>query len=183
MRAEQHFDNDEIEGGLRLIEEILNKIADPNQTKNVRQAQMRFGWILHAIQDFYSHSDYVEAWLEAQNPGVQEFEKMVGAPRDIPTWKRGRIVGTRSLTTGTWPGRREGQLHHDDLNKDDPHSKGGRVKISGGVTLFEIARTAAEKDTEEMIEDFDRAVRRNPLFKDKSPFTVTEPEALVPSYP
>jgi hypothetical protein len=69
-----HFDNSLFTEGLAFMEAQHAIIARSNEASEMWLA---FGKLTHAAQDFYSHSNYVDLWLEA-NGG---FEKT--KPEDI----------------------------------------------------------------------------------------------------
>ena len=74
LRPHVHFDNSQFAQGLALIEEQHGIIA---RSEDANAMWLAFGKLTHAAQDFYSHSNYVDLWLEA-NGG---FEKT--KPEDI----------------------------------------------------------------------------------------------------
>lgn len=63
-----HFDNSLFADGLAFMEEQHAIIARSNNAHEMRAA---FGKLTHAAQDFYSHSNYVDLWLEA-NGGFEK---------------------------------------------------------------------------------------------------------------
>ena len=58
-----HFDGCDFLGSTNHINELYKKISAEDLTKP--QARIDFGQILHTVQDFYSHSN----WIELQNAG------------------------------------------------------------------------------------------------------------------
>jgi hypothetical protein len=113
------------------------------------------GEALHALQDFYSHSNYVELYL-LKNPEA--------TPLDVPTFGQvmeGNDVGLKqdlrnNLRTGAFsltdptsaaPGT------HGEINKDTPRSSRGSTKVPGvKYTLYDYARAAAQKATAEYLQ-------------------------------
>jgi hypothetical protein len=75
---QHHFDDDRIAEGRAYIEsqhrEIAALAADPQAAPTQRAA---LGRLLHAAQDWYSHSNYVDLWLDAHGGLVAT------SPRDI----------------------------------------------------------------------------------------------------
>lgn len=65
---EFHYDNDAIEKGDRYIIEqrgyILTALLSPASDSASIFAWAAFGRLLHAAQDFYSHTNYVTLWLD-----------------------------------------------------------------------------------------------------------------------
>ena len=57
--------------------------------------------------------------------------------------------------------------------------------IMSGIYLHKIAVVAAEKETEKAIDEYERAVRKNPLFLDASnnPLKHSDSKAGYPEYP
>lgn len=77
-----HFDNDKIkETNSRLINETQKLIADLNKMPvadyNIDSFRDQISSVLHAIQDFYSHSN----WIEANFTGISE---NLGFSQDFP---------------------------------------------------------------------------------------------------
>jgi hypothetical protein len=113
-----------------------------------------FGRLLHGIQDFYSHTAWVE--LNRDNP-------------DMPLWDP---EGTDDVpvTSGSWPlgseAGPEGAPSHGELNKDSPDSaQGGRVIPDGpnrGKTLHQLAVEYAQAATNAAYQ----------LFRQRAPRTV-----------
>lgn len=62
LRSHLHFDNCLIAEGLAYIEAQHALIARASDPREMRAA---FGRLSHAAQDFYSHSNYVDLWLQA----------------------------------------------------------------------------------------------------------------------
>jgi hypothetical protein len=63
IRPAFHFDNSLFEVTLAYIDGNRQIAA---QTSNSARAWLAFGRLSHAVQDFYSHSNYVALWLERQ---------------------------------------------------------------------------------------------------------------------
>jgi hypothetical protein len=60
-----HFDGSAFEAGLSYIERQKDIIITCLKTDQIEKARKAFGQITHTWQDFYSHSNYVQLWLEA----------------------------------------------------------------------------------------------------------------------
>lgn len=63
-----HYDNNAFRLGDAYVEQMHNVIVDALAAGQALLAWQAFGRILHAVQDFYAHSNYVELWCELQ-PG------------------------------------------------------------------------------------------------------------------
>jgi len=61
-----HFDNNLFAEGLAYIETCREAAA---QASAPEAAWAAFGRLSHAVQDFYSHSNYVALWMDRQPPG------------------------------------------------------------------------------------------------------------------
>lgn len=143
--SEEHFDNSDFTGGADLIERRYKNIAGTVKTE--KEARQEFGKLLHAIQDFYSHSNYVDAYICSVNPGIEGMDKMKMIGK-IPLWDRKsvgshkelvpnprsdnplEIPGAREITvddykafgfplfSGTYPSEKPEKISHENLNKD-----------------------------------------------------------------
>jgi hypothetical protein len=60
---EFHFDNNSFAKTYAYIEEQRSLAASSLEKGNADPAWRAFGRILHAVQDFYAHSNYVTLWL------------------------------------------------------------------------------------------------------------------------
>ncbi len=59
-----HFDNNRIAEGEAYVEEQrLLILQGPSEGHNPRVQRRAFGRLCHAVQDFYSHTNYVDLWL------------------------------------------------------------------------------------------------------------------------
>jgi RHS repeat-associated protein len=145
--AGQHFDTMAFSEGLSLIRKLQREIR---RTKFEGNALMLLGRMIHAQQDFYAHSDYVEIWTLHPPP--------VAVPYQIPLWDgslKARGFHLRSGRFWPWqdsPSRQANgyfRITHKDLNKDDPDSAEGSIRIPGNnFTLFAAASNVAERQAE-----------------------------------
>nr|XP_019952836.1 PREDICTED: von Willebrand factor A domain-containing protein 7-like [Paralichthys olivaceus] len=58
--ARHHFDNEEFKKGKKLITDGLSAVKASNKRQNFEAARKKLGRLLHSLQDFYSHSNWVE---------------------------------------------------------------------------------------------------------------------------
>ncbi len=63
---EYHFDNNAFEKSYAYIEEQRTLTISALMANDVFSAWSAFGRLTHTAQDFYSHSNYVELWLDRQ---------------------------------------------------------------------------------------------------------------------
>jgi len=141
-----HFDNDQLGMGRmrasyriakarRVLLEVSNPPADARELARAAGALVVFGAALHGVQDFYSHSSYVEcnrgliqgSGLERVAPWDGDLQLACG---EVPLAGGGSLTG---LHTGFFlrdPGA--GQTTHARLNKDVPDSAQGALALRDG---------------------------------------------------
>lgn len=131
-----HFDNCNFKGGSEYIGKQWKLIAESGDPKG-KVALAAFARLLHGVQDFYSHSNWIEL-----NVGT--------AP--IPIWNLEVSTLPPQIVSGTWwlgctklcPA---GAPTHDELHKDDPNSKEGKKIVPSGPnkgkSQFDLAFDAA----------------------------------------
>jgi len=61
---EFHFDNNALDRGHRYINEQRGLVIAALLSPGVLSAWIAFGRLIHAAQDFYSHTNYVSLWLD-----------------------------------------------------------------------------------------------------------------------
>lgn len=59
-----HYDNNAFQAGDAYLEEMRRDIATSLALGSALPAWQAFGRMLHAVQDFYAHSNYVALWVE-----------------------------------------------------------------------------------------------------------------------
>ena len=64
---EYHFDNNAIDEGHRYISEQRGFVIASLLSPGVISAWIAFGRLTHAVQDFYSHTNFVSMWLDQYN--------------------------------------------------------------------------------------------------------------------
>jgi hypothetical protein len=147
---EFHFDSDfnweEVQANLDAIFELLREnLAKPNR------APWEFGKVLHAIEDFYSHSNYV--------PLYRAYRKSRGLlPGDIPTYETMLLNESdypgfsgllkSDLRTGLWPngwkvepsdhGWPLGPGMNKDLSSRDYYTEAKEVAESAAAWYLEL---------------------------------------------
>ena len=77
LRSEFHFDNNAFAEGQAYVDSQRSEALEALAAQRAPEAWAAFGRLIHTVQDFYSHSNYVELWLEAQGDGARP------APADI----------------------------------------------------------------------------------------------------
>ena len=82
--ARFHFDNNQFDQSYAYIEEQRALVRASLQRGDAQSAWRAFGRMIHTVQDFYAHSDYVARWRE-QTPG--------GEPAQIPAYPASGFEG------------------------------------------------------------------------------------------
>lgn len=130
--AEKHFDGCCFKEGIDYINKQWKKIETLSKNRcdseNLREILCAFGKILHAIQDFYAHSNWVETHDD------------VWDGKNIPD---GLVSGT-FLDRGCCP-KGQDMPSHGELNKDQPnrayYTKAIRQAYKHSNKTFELLKT------------------------------------------
>lgn len=133
FESQLHFDNCTFALGVQRIDDLWGLIT-PNPPSD---PYVSFGTMLHTVQDFYAHSNWVE--LHQQQSPVPAWDlDLASLPPDI-------VSGTFWLDSPKLCG--PDAPTHAELNKDSPTSpEGSKTVASGpneGQTLFALAFAAA----------------------------------------
>ncbi|KAG7265719.1 hypothetical protein CRUP_024655, partial [Coryphaenoides rupestris] len=73
-----HFDDERFEDGRKVITDGLANIKASNRGENFETAREKLGEILHPLQDYYSHSNWVELGNEMPNDNLITVGTMIG---------------------------------------------------------------------------------------------------------
>ena len=140
-----HFDNNTLAEGRAHVEATMQMARDTlarylaasptnsTQRRNLGVAWINFGVALHAIQDFYAHSTWVE--------NNRDLIRIGGSIDDAPLWNGENNWGTGSTVvdgvtvSGVQTGYErlpvpEGSVSHGQLNKDNPLTAQGQIAIN-----------------------------------------------------
>jgi hypothetical protein len=74
---EYHFDGSAFEKSYQYVEEQRTLTVSSLRAGDTASAWSAFGRLTHAVQDFYSHSNYVDLWLSGQ------LQKITSPPSEI----------------------------------------------------------------------------------------------------
>lgn len=147
-----HFDNCAFGPGSERIKTIWGMI----QSKELEINRFfYFGTMIHTVQDFYSHSNWVELHVDADPVPVWDLE-LSTLPQGIMsgTW----LIGSPKMCGPNTPS-------HGQLNKDDPSSEEGRKIVqsgpNAGKTLFDLAFAAALAATQMWFARFAEVIHDN----------------------
>ncbi|ULA63279.1 MAG: exported protein of unknown function [Nitrospira sp.] len=181
FQSKAHFDNCDFDSATNYIDSLLSETDDhviaAQKAQNdgddgdlqaaIRKAFFSIGQALHAIQDFYAHSNYVELMkdsvkrltdLEVVAPWRPE-----GKTRIIKLREKGLVSG---YVFWGFPQKCSScSSSHADLAKDSVTTTSGQVKVShlGNITQYGIAVFLASEASQELLRD---AFRQWPLLKE-----------------
>ncbi|XP_072535234.1 von Willebrand factor A domain-containing protein 7-like [Salminus brasiliensis] len=170
-----HFDNERFEDGRNVITEGVKKVKASLMQKNYEFAREQLGEILHTLQDFYSHSNWIELgnrspYANLINPNLP-LEKL--ADKNTPTCRScvdddcsnnilDTVISQKLLTSGYTNGitisKPAGKCSHGGaidltsqldpkggINKDTPKSSHGNLHF--------VAADVATAATRDLLED------------------------------
>ena len=69
-----HFDDEQFDDGAVLISQRLDAALASMIMENYEQARESFGALLHTVQDFYSHSNWIEIGHRDPNKGIGKYQ-------------------------------------------------------------------------------------------------------------
>jgi hypothetical protein len=142
LLSADHFDNNRLDESILTVNArvdaargILLGLAQANPKpagwrRDFALALIVFGKALHAVQDFYAHSN----WMECQ----RDLVRIGGSIADLPMWNGEQwgcstVIGgvtVNGLQTGYVDiATPAGSVTHDALNKDSPSSTQGAIQI------------------------------------------------------
>ena len=98
---EYHFDGNAFEKSYAYVDEQRALTVSSLMANDALSAWSAFGRLTHAVQDFYSHSNYVDLWLSCQSDGTVPTPSEI-APLDpdlinTPALRSGRIYPLEAL--------------------------------------------------------------------------------------
>lgn len=154
VTSAKHFDNCAFEEGIDYINNRLVVTDSFVAKRDWWEAMRTLGEAVHGIQDFYSHSNYVEDFADELSAGYV-----------VPVWtdegqQQLRDLVARGLVSGTWNRGTPklcppGTPSHDEMNKDHPtfSTRGARrlVKPAWSATGFDAAMRLADLATYEFL--------------------------------
>ncbi|XP_042354924.1 von Willebrand factor A domain-containing protein 7-like [Plectropomus leopardus] len=78
LNASFHFDDEMFLSGRKIITEGLTVVKASMKQENYEAAREKLGEICHPLQDFYSHSNWVELGMESPNTNLLRSDTRVG---------------------------------------------------------------------------------------------------------
>jgi hypothetical protein len=142
---EYHFDNNAIDKGNRYIIEQRGIVIASLLSPGVLSAWIAFGRLIHTVQDFYSHTNYIPLWLDqfkGTPPAPSEIEPVQKDLIQSPKLHSGRLYLPMDLLYFV-PFLRKFSLA---LSPSDSHAKMNLDSPRQG-SRFAYARIAAIKRT------------------------------------
>ncbi len=148
-------DNKIVETIKRMISwrKEFTECQDCSDPEKVREMLRTFGKFAHALQDLYSHSNYIENYQSKLKPNERE-EGMVS--ERIPLWQmwddKFQPIADKNIISGnySWPTDLGTAPAHRYLNKDSDDkssSPKGAMASPSGVTYHDLAFDLAKRHT------------------------------------
>jgi hypothetical protein len=82
-----HFDNNQFEKSYAYIEEQRSLVHTSLERLDAKSAWNAFGRMIHTVQDFYAHSDYIARWLARfdhdPQSGAERGDRTPPAPEQV----------------------------------------------------------------------------------------------------
>ncbi|CAL8363112.1 unnamed protein product [Lota lota] len=168
LNANFHFDNEMFLGGRTIIATGLIAVKASNRQGNFEAARDLLGEILHPLQDFYSHSNWVELGNRSPNPNLLRANAAIGniaaetratcrncVGNDCTNNILGDVLQAKILTSGyfsvvpLFATKPKGKCSHggslDQSSRKEP--KGGINKDSESASHGHLHRVAASLAT------------------------------------
>jgi len=158
-----HFDNCQIDASFQYMREQYARANAAASSGDVFKALRHLGYVLHSVQDFYAHTNFVELaaerwpqftalptqvlWEEHLNESLEELRPHLLS--GLWGWER------------IWPSDRcpQGTPTHGNLNKDSADSARGQTLIrSWGMTHYRAALELTKASMKKLLRDM---MRRN----------------------
>ncbi|MFO1315458.1 MAG: HET-C-related protein [Burkholderiales bacterium] len=180
FQSKAHFDNCDFDGATQYIEELLKEVGthvvaaenarslgqQARVQSEIKQAFFALGQALHAVQDFYAHSNYVELMVPRATR-VEDIERV--APWRPDGRQRIRKLREAGLVSGVWrwgfpKSCPEGTPSHGELAKDSEDTASGKREIAHlrDSTQYRIALFLAREDSLVLLRE---AYKQWPLLK------------------
>lgn len=83
LSTRRHFDNENFVEGKRLITDGLDALKESIKKGNFVFPKLKLGEILHTLQDFFSHSNWIEMGNDKPNSNLISKEDSIGTIADI----------------------------------------------------------------------------------------------------
>jgi Heterokaryon incompatibility protein Het-C len=149
-----HFDNCQFAATADYVRSLFDKARSAASQNQRDESLAALGRALHAIQDFYSHTNYVELaadkYAELSDVPIQSVWTAEGKVALLKAVDAGLVSGTVA-----WEPRnacKAPMFSHADLNKDTPGSRSGKELVATwGRSRHQAARELAVRATFEFL--------------------------------
>lgn len=178
FESRAHFDNCDFDSAITYINDLLNETNEHVQKAQsqkekedkeiaMKKAYFSLGQAIHAVQDFYAHSNFVELMV----PKAKSADDLIVVE---PWTSEGKAIiaklAEQKLLSGYvfWglPQKCEkDSISHSDLAKDSPDTKSGKIKIAHfqNQSQYKVALFLARKTSVALMK---YAFKRWPLMKE-----------------
>lgn len=178
FESKAHFDNCDFDGSVGYVNDLMEEVAayvaeaerqkaagDKRRYKNaLRLAYFSLGQALHAVQDFYAHTNYIELegikHSQVQDVPIVDFWEREGGDHLAELRKNGLISGF--VSWGSPKVCKDATVTHGDLAKDSADTKAGKIRLPmlQNETQFEVAFSLAQRASARFLA---RAMKNWPL--------------------
>jgi len=180
FESKVHFDNCDFDGAVAYVDSLLAEVdgrvqraTKAEQDGNVagRDAEIKrsffaIGKVLHAVQDFYAHTNYVELSVGQvkKSTDIAVISPWTKAGKDAIKGLRGNGLVSGFVFWGFPQKCSSGTASHADLAKDSESTRSGSVRVTHleNRSQYKIAVQLARDTSQALI---DHAFARWPLLK------------------
>ncbi|XP_053478035.1 von Willebrand factor A domain-containing protein 7-like isoform X1 [Ictalurus furcatus] len=168
-----HFDNEEFLAGRNLITEGVSAVKYSIKQQSYQAARQALGKILHTLQDFYSHSNWIELGKREPYSNLIKPDTPISNIADSETCSKcndgvcignilGEVTAQQKLTSGYFGlFKPKGKCSHGGSFDPSSLGQGGINKdttTSSHGYLHEVAASVATAATRELLQDIRAAV-------------------------
>ena len=151
ITAAKHFDSENFPEGQQLLLQLQAEIVKLATSGEYIGSRIFLGQALHAIQDFYSHSNWIELGNTRPHPDLGKPGRILTRlPSDVPTCKNGILITTK-LTSGYYSTQGPIPPHkcaHGEPTKGMGISKDLGIYTFGVLPRFTLHKKAAHMAVE-----------------------------------
>jgi hypothetical protein len=158
VHAENHFDGESFPEGQQRIIQLEKALISAMSTNSTDSARQSLGQALHTLQDFYSHSNWIENNNGTPNPDLYNDDpakKLTRLADNVPT-----CLVSELTTTGLTSGYFSGLNYAENRPKPNPAkcSHGGPFDYSTPLNLRSVAGINKDSSSSAFSPHFDQHV-------------------------
>ncbi|KAI5107707.1 von Willebrand factor A domain-containing protein 7-like [Silurus meridionalis] len=168
-----HFDNEEFFAGRNLITDGVSVVKFSVKQKSYEAAREALGQVLHTLQDFYSHSNWVELGKTQPYSNLIKPDTLISNIADSDTCRKctdsvcvgnilEEVIAQQKLTSGYFGfSKPKGKCSHGGEFDPSSRGEGGINKDSTSAShgyLHDTAASLATAATKELLQDIRAAV-------------------------